>query len=65
MALSTCVKCGHHRFEVKEVEPNNSNYKLNFVQCTSCGGVVGVLDYSNIGSLLEALADRLHVGSIR
>jgi hypothetical protein len=65
MALPTCVKCGQHQFEVREVEPNDSNFKLNFVQCGSCGGVVGVMDYSNIGSLLEALAQKLGVGSIR
>jgi len=61
MALSTCVKCGHHVFEVSEVEPNGSNFKLMFVQCSSCGGVVGVTDYYNTYATLEKLADRLGV----
>jgi uncharacterized Zn finger protein len=50
MAVSTCVKCGEKdQFEVvlKESIPG-TNYKLAFVQCARCGGVVGVLDYYNI-----------------
>ena len=50
MAVSTCIKCGEeNQFEVvlKESIPG-ANYKLAFVQCARCGGVVGVLDYYNI-----------------
>lgn len=50
MAVSSCPKCGNFTFEMKVVEPRDSNYKLNFVQCASCGAVVGVLDYFNIGA---------------
>lgn len=65
MALSsTCPKCGSISFEVATVEPNKSNHKLNFVRCSSCGGVVGVLDFYNIGSLLQNLAKELGFGSI-
>lgn len=38
---------------MREVSPSGSAYKLNFVQCASCGAVVGVLDWYNIGSMLE------------
>lgn len=61
MAASTCGKCGGHRFELKEVEPTASNYKYMFVQCSSCGVVVGVLDYFNTGHLLKKIADHLGV----
>lgn len=61
MALSTCVKCGQHAFEVKEAEPSGSNFNLFFVQCSSCGVVVGVTDYYNIGATLELLAQKLGV----
>jgi predicted nucleic-acid-binding Zn-ribbon protein len=61
MALSTCVKCGHHFFEVSEAEPNGSQFKLMFVQCASCGGVVGVTEYYNAGAMLEKLAKKLGV----
>lgn len=50
MALSSCPKCGNHSFEVETVEPMRSNFKLNCVQCSSCGTVVGVLEYLNIGA---------------
>ena len=36
-----------------------SNFSLTFIQCASCGGVVGVMDYYNIGQLLHDLANKL------
>lgn len=59
MAISTCVKCGGTRFEIVEKEPARSNYKLLFVQCTGCGGVVGVTEYYNAGVLIHQLAKAL------
>lgn len=59
MALSTCLKCGSHAFEVKEAEPTHSLFKLMFVQCSSCGSVVGVTDYFNTASLLKKIATKL------
>ena len=53
MASSTCVKCGETTFETKEVSPRNSPFKLTFVQCASCGGVIGVMDFYNIGNELQ------------
>jgi NAD-dependent SIR2 family protein deacetylase len=53
MATSTCVKCGGTTFENKEASPKNSKFKLIFVQCASCGGVVGAMDYFNIGVELQ------------
>lgn len=47
MAVSTCIKCSEEdQFEVvvKDSIPG-ANYKIAFVQCARCGGVVGVLDY--------------------
>lgn len=61
MAYSNCIKCGNVTFEVVENEPLNSSFKLNFIQCAKCGGVVGVMDYYNIGSMLEKLGQRLSV----
>jgi hypothetical protein len=61
MAMSTCIKCGNHRFEVVQVEPNGASFKYHFVQCTSCGGVVGVLDFYNIGETLNILARKLGI----
>ncbi len=61
MAQSTCVKCGNHRFETAETEPKGSAFKLVFVQCSSCGGVVGVTEYYNTGSMLEKIAEKVGV----
>jgi hypothetical protein len=64
MAFSSCIKCGSTSFETAEASPNGSKFKLTFVQCSLCGGVVGVLDYYNIGSLLQTLARKLGVRNI-
>lgn len=61
MAQSTCIKCGSTRFETKEVTPSDSNFILMFIQCSSCGGVVGVMDLFNIGNLIHELANNLGV----
>jgi excinuclease UvrABC ATPase subunit len=53
MAMSTCVKCGGHSFEMKAAEPRDSAYKQMFVQCTSCGGVIGVGSYFDSGVLAK------------
>ena len=55
MAFSKCVSCGNGYFEVVEKEPRNSNFKVMFVQCSSCGGVVGVMDFYNIGTIVKNL----------
>ena len=59
MAISTCVKCGGMHFEMKENTPSTSRYKLLFVQCSNCGGVVGVVDFHNIGDLLHRVLDKV------
>jgi hypothetical protein len=64
MATSTCPKCDSTTFEAKEYSPRGSNFKYQFIQCASCGAVVGVMDYFNIGGMLQTLAEKLRVGSI-
>jgi hypothetical protein len=61
MATSTCVKCGNTRFELVEKNPAGSERPLAFIQCSQCGGVVGVLDTFDIGELILRLAGKLHV----
>jgi hypothetical protein len=61
MAMPTCVKCDGHLFEVREVTPHNSNYVLMFVQCSGCGGVVGVMDFYNIGEILQKMKQKLNI----
>lgn len=61
MAYPTCPKCDNHIFELRELSPLGSSVKLNTVQCTKCGAVVGVTDYYNTASLLFELAKKLGV----
>jgi len=68
MALSSCPKCDNLSFEIQEVTPTDSLFKLNFVQCAGCGAVVGVVEYDNIGARLHkqdaairAIAEKLGV----
>jgi ribosomal protein L37E len=57
MATSTCVKCGGTSFELAaDKVPKGSQYKVHFVQCASCGGVVGVTDYYESSWLVQQLA---------
>ncbi|HXO68979.1 MAG TPA: hypothetical protein VN838_08480 [Bradyrhizobium sp.] len=44
MAVSTCIKCGGHSFELALVTPLGESHKLAMVQCASCGTPVGVTD---------------------
>lgn len=65
MATATCIKCGGTHFERKDVSLKRFHPKLSFVHCSSCGGVVGVLDpsvaqeLSKIRTALEQIASGL------
>lgn len=58
MATSRCPvsECGSTSFELKTFEPHGSSYKLSAIQCRTCGAIVGVMDYFNIGNLVHQLA---------
>jgi hypothetical protein len=59
MAYSKCPKCDDSSFEVKENSPRHSNFKLLFVQCSSCGSVIGTMDYYNIGTRISELEKKI------
>jgi len=59
MAPSTCIKCGKTQFEVKECMPGGSSSKVQLLQCTDCGGVIGIMDYYDIGGSLHLLDAKL------
>jgi hypothetical protein len=52
MATSRCP-CGSTNFELKEVVPKGSSFKLNFVQCASCGTPISTIEYMNISDMLQ------------
>jgi hypothetical protein len=57
MATPACIKCGGHTFELVEFQPRGSNYKVNSIQCTNCGGLAGVLEYYDTGVLINRLSE--------
>lgn len=58
MAVSTCVKCAGHSFELAMFTPMGESHKLTVVQCSGCGTPIGVLDPAS-GPLLEALKNQI------
>jgi ribosomal protein L37E len=56
MAQSKCGHCGSTLFEVKEVVPQGLNYKMNFIQCASCGVPVSTKEYYSIAHMLKKQA---------
>ena len=53
MASSKCPHCKNSSFELKEVEPSKSKFKLCFVQCSSCGVPFGITEYMNTTDMLQ------------
>ncbi|MGA2508243.1 MAG: hypothetical protein ABSF80_12285 [Chitinispirillaceae bacterium] len=62
MAATKCPKCSHTVFEVVANTPEGSKFKIDFVQCKSCGTPVASIDYYNTGSLL--LEQREHINTM-
>lgn len=65
MATSKCPKCESTSFELKASDSTGRNvidgtvYAYAFIQCRSCGAVVGVVDGHHVPSLLEKIAAKL------
>jgi hypothetical protein len=58
MAVSTCIKCGGHSFELALFTPLGESHKLTMVQCATCGTPIGVLDAASRAAI-EALQDKV------
>jgi hypothetical protein len=59
MAQSKCGFCNNTSFELKETTPLNSNFKMYFIQCNSCGHPVGTVDYRNTNVILDEVKQNL------
>ena len=56
MTQSNCVRCGETRFEMRDAPPMAGTDCLwFFVQCESCGGVVGLVDFYPNRTLLKRI----------
>ena len=58
---STCPKCPNTSFELAEAAPKNSNVKMWFIQCDSCGAVVGATEYLDSTNILIMIAEKLGI----
>lgn len=58
MAISTCIKCSGHSFEIALLTPIGDNRKFSVVQCSNCGIPIGVLD-PTAGPQIEALKSQV------
>ncbi len=62
MAKSNCGRCGSTKFELTEKsDVDGSAFRIMFVQCASCGAVIGTVPYHNTAVLLSTLASALGV----
>ncbi|VVE06121.1 hypothetical protein PSP20601_02402 [Pandoraea sputorum] len=64
MPTPCCPKCDNTTFETHTISPTGSRYKVNAINCRSCGAVVGVIDYYNTAALLEKIAKKLGISSL-
>jgi len=61
MIKPSCPKCGHAEFEMTEIIPKNSQFKMTAIHCSKCGSIVGTHAYENTGILIRLLAKKLKV----
>ena len=60
MIGSKCVGCGSKKFEHRLTKVDE--IPLSFIQCTECGGVVGVLEHErSIDNLREIYQKLIHL----
>ena len=57
--MTKCPKCGGYSFKVQETAPSGSNFKLYFIQCSSCDTPVGITEYYNSGAMIEKVQSKL------
>ncbi len=55
MAISRCLKCGGQSFEAVVKIPIGSPRRVMFVQCSTCGGVVGVQEQEGTSQIKKTL----------
>jgi hypothetical protein len=60
MAVSTCLKCGGHAFEVALFTPVGLNRKFEFIQCGNCGVPVAAVGQNEaLQAQVASIDDRL------
>jgi hypothetical protein len=67
MAKSTCPKngCGGTRFEAVPAQITGTHFPYMFIQCSSCGTVVGTSEAHYVPQLMQELAKSLNVPPLK
>jgi uncharacterized Zn finger protein len=58
MAESICPNCRFNRFEVAKNKLQNSDKEVFFIQCASCGAVLGIVNDSNSEKVINELEEK-------
>ena len=58
MAITTCIKCSGHSFELSSFAPIGESHKVTILQCSTCGTPVGLLDGVS-GLQMKVLQDQI------
>lgn len=53
--MAKCGFCNKSGTKLEEITPTGSRYKYQAICCQSCGSILGVMDYFNIGAGVEKL----------
>lgn len=64
MAIPCCTSCGNHTFKLQDAKIlviSDAMSEHQFVLCTECGGVVGVVESNNAYALVHELTRKLNM----
>ncbi len=61
MALPSCPKCSNHLFQATQISVSGARFKYTVVNCTSCGTIVGMMDFYNIGNMLLQMGEKFGI----
>jgi hypothetical protein len=61
LATSKCPRCDSTRFEAARATISGTYFPYMFIQCASCGTVVGASEAENVSNLVHQLAEKLGV----
>jgi predicted nucleic-acid-binding Zn-ribbon protein len=57
--MSNCSKCGSYSFEMVEAHISGTRFPYMFIQCASCGSVVGVSETHYVPEVIRETENRL------
>ena len=59
MQRTHCPYCRGESFEIAPVQPSNKYGAYRFIQCSQCGGPIGITEAENLVDRLARLEEKL------